>query len=114
MNRGVRKAPQSNPTITIFTIGHSNRSLKDFLQFVQAHNVTCVVDVRTIPRSAHNPQFNRETLPNELSKAGLAYEHMPGLGGLRHTTPNSINTGWRNASFRGLTTTCGPPSLRRR
>jgi uncharacterized protein (DUF488 family) len=64
--------------------------------------VECVVDVRTIPRSAHNPQFNRDTLPKELSKAGLAYEHIPGLGGLRHTTRDSVNTGWRNASFRGF------------
>jgi uncharacterized protein (DUF488 family) len=88
--------------MTILTVGHSNRSLEDFVGLLQAHGVRGLVDVRTIPRSAHNPQFNRETLPVELKKAGLAYEHMPGLGGLRHSTRDSQNTGWRNASFRGF------------
>jgi uncharacterized protein (DUF488 family) len=63
--------------------------------------VTLVLDVRTIPRSRHNPQFNRKTLPDALRAAGIAYEHMPGLGGLRHTRADSPNTAWRNASFRG-------------
>jgi uncharacterized protein (DUF488 family) len=60
-----------------------------------------VVDVRTIPRSRHNPQFNENSLPDSLKKAGIGYVHMPGLGGLRHAKHNSANTGWRNASFRG-------------
>ncbi len=96
----MEKAARS--TSLILTVGHSNRTLEDFLHLLQAHGVTRVVDVRTIPRSAHNPQYNRETLPQDLRQAGLSYEHMPGLGGLRHTTRDSLNTGWRNASFRGF------------
>lgn len=60
------------------------------------------MDVRTVPRSRHNPQFNRENLPASLEAAGILYRHMPGLGGLRHAAKDSINTGWRNASFRGF------------
>jgi uncharacterized protein (DUF488 family) len=60
-----------------------------------------VVDVRTIPRSRHNPQFNNDALPAYLAKTGLSYVHMPGLGGLRHAKHDSLNGGWRNASFRG-------------
>ena len=83
------------------TIGHSTRTLDDFIALLKAHAVAKVVDVRTIPRSRHNPQFNLETLPDSLSKAGLKYIHMQGLGGLRHSKPDSPNSGWRNASFRG-------------
>jgi uncharacterized protein (DUF488 family) len=61
-----------------------------------------VVDVRTVPRSRHNPQFNKTSLPGSLKKAGLGYVHMPGLGGLRHARRDSLNLGWRNASFRGF------------
>lgn len=85
----------------ILTIGHSTRELAAFVGLLQAHAVTCVADVRTVPRSRHNPQFNKETLPKALRGAGIAYEHMPGLGGLRRTRPDSPNTAWRNASFRG-------------
>jgi uncharacterized protein (DUF488 family) len=60
-----------------------------------------VVDVRTIPRSRHNPQFNRGALPAALRRARIHYTHMPGLGGLRHARPDSTNLGWRNSSFRG-------------
>ena len=68
---------------------------------LRAHGVGLLVDIRTIPRSRHNPQFNRETLPESLATAGIGYKHMPGLGGLRHARKDSINTGWRNDSFRG-------------
>lgn len=68
---------------------------------LKAHGVELLVDVRTMPRSRHNPQFNRETLPQSLAAAGIRYEHMPGLGGLRHARKDSINTGWKNLSFRG-------------
>lgn len=94
-------ARASSPVV-VFTVGHSNRSLENLIQLLLAHGVECVVDVRTTPRSAHNPLFNRETLSEELGKAGLGYQHMPVLGGLRHTHRDSINTGWRNASFRGF------------
>jgi uncharacterized protein (DUF488 family) len=88
--------------VPVFTIGHSTRSLREFIDLLQASSVRLVVDIRTIPRSRHNPQFNRETLPEVLRAEGIEYAHMPGLGGLRRPLPNSPNGGWRNASFRGF------------
>lgn len=85
----------------MLTIGHSNRPIEEFLRMLKAHGVETLVDVRTVPRSRHNPQFNRETLPQSLAAAGIQYEHFPGLGGLRHARKDSINTGWKNLSFRG-------------
>jgi uncharacterized protein (DUF488 family) len=85
----------------VLTIGHSNRTIEDFLGMLKAHGVQLLVDVRTVPRSRHNPQFNRETLPGSLAAEAIEYRHMPGLGGLRHARKDSINTGWRNDSFRG-------------
>lgn len=86
---------------TILTVGHSTRTLDEFVALLRAHAVTRVVDVRTVPRSRHNPQFNKDALPDSLGKIGLGYIHLPGLGGLRHAKPDSRNAGWRNASFRG-------------
>ena len=83
------------------TIGHSTRTLDGFIRLLQAHSVSRLVDVRTVPRSRHNPQFNKTSLPGSLKKAGLEYTYMPGLGGLRHAHRDSVNMGWRNASFRG-------------
>jgi uncharacterized protein (DUF488 family) len=85
----------------VMTIGHSTRTLEEFSGMLQAHGATCLVDVRTVPRSQHNPQFNKASLPRSLKKIGLRYVHMPGLGGLRHAKRDSPNAGWRNASFRG-------------
>src|SRR2546427_8894441 len=85
----------------VLTVGHSTRPIDEFIQLVRAHRVTRVADVRTMPRSAHNPQFNKTSLPRSLKEAGIGYVHMPGLGGLRHARRDSINSGWRNASFRG-------------
>lgn len=86
----------------IFTIGHSTRTLQDFIDLLKLNGVTKVIDIRTIPRSRHNPQFNMETLPESLRLAGIGYQHMPGLGGLRRPRANSPNQFWRNASFRGF------------
>jgi len=86
----------------ILTIGHSTRSLEDFLTLLKTYEVTHLVDVRTIPRSRHNPQFNEDSLPESLKAEGIRYTHRADLGGLRHTTLQSINTGWRNKSFRGF------------
>jgi len=86
----------------MMTIGHSTHSIEEFLRMLTAHGVETLVDVRTIPRSRHNPQFNRETLPETLRAAGIAYVHVPELGGLRHARRDSVNTGWRNLSFRGF------------
>ncbi len=97
---GSKKAPSS--ALVIITIGHSTHPIKEFIHILRAHKVKRVVDVRTIPRSRHNPQFNRSELSASLHSARLHYRHMPGLGGLRHARPDSLNTGWRNASFRGF------------
>lgn len=86
----------------IFTIGHSNRSLEEFIELLQLNDVQLVADVRTVPRSRYNPQFNRDTLPESLREAGIGYQHIAGLGGFRHTVSDSVNTGWRNASFQGF------------
>ena len=92
--------PPSLP-LTIWTVGHSNRPLEEFLRLLQAHGATLVVDVRKMPGSRRNPHFGRDTLPQALRQAGIGYVHMPGLGGLRRRRPDSQNTGWENASFQG-------------
>lgn len=86
----------------IYTIGHSTRSIDDFLEILHDYNIVSVIDVRTIPKSRHNPQYNEEDLRKALKRAHIGYLHCAGLGGLRHTTRASVNTGWRNASFRGF------------
>jgi uncharacterized protein (DUF488 family) len=85
----------------IWTIGHSTRPIDEFIDVLRLHGIQILVDVRTIPRSRHNPQFNTDTLALSLRNAGLRYRHFPELGGLRKPKKNSINDGWRNASFRG-------------
>jgi uncharacterized protein (DUF488 family) len=82
-------------------VGHSTRAIEEFIELLNAHGVERLVDVRTVPRSRHNPQFNRDSLPGTLQAAGIDYVHMAGLGGLRKPRPDSVNTGWRNLSFRG-------------
>lgn len=86
---------------TIFTIGHSTRPIDDFIRMLNAHGVRRIADVRTIPKSRHNPQYNGTELEASLGAAGLGYQRLEALGGLRHTTADSINGAWRNASFRG-------------
>lgn len=87
--------------LTILTIGHSTRTLDEFVELLKAYGATLVVDVRTVPRSRHNPQFNKETLPNTLKPCGIKYIHMPDIGGLRRPKHDSINLAWRNSGFRG-------------
>ena len=87
--------------LVVFTIGHSTRPIQEFTRLLKAHDVQRVLDVRTIPQSRHNPQFNRDQLSRTLHRARIHYRHMPGLGGLRHAQRVSANTGWRNVSFRG-------------
>jgi uncharacterized protein (DUF488 family) len=89
-------------TTLILTIGHSTRTLEDLIGLLQAHGVQVVVDIRTIPRSRRNPQFNQDTLPASLTESGIGYVHLKQLGGLRHPKTDSINKGWRNNSFRGF------------
>jgi uncharacterized protein (DUF488 family) len=85
----------------LWTIGHSTRPIGEFLALLTAYGIQRLVDVRTIPRSRHNPQFNIDPLAKSLKEAGLAYLHTAQLGGLRKAKKDSINSGWRNASFRG-------------
>ncbi len=87
---------------TIYTIGHSTHSIDQFIKILQAYRIELVVDVRTIPRSRHNPQFNENQLRLDLERQDIEYLHLEELGGLRHTTKTSINTGWTNLSFRGF------------
>ena len=93
--------PRERDRLTILTVGHSTRSIEEFIALLQAHGVKQLVDVRTIPRSRHVPQFNQGPLAAKLKAVGIQYAHLKELGGLRHPRKNSINTGWRNASFRG-------------
>jgi uncharacterized protein (DUF488 family) len=95
-------ARRKKPNPAVFTIGHSTRPLEEFVALLKAHGVQRVIDIRTIPRSRHNPQFNRETLGPSLRAAKIAYVHLKKLGGLRHAKPDSKNLGWHNASFRGF------------
>ncbi len=85
----------------VCTIGHSNRPLDTFLGLLRSNEVAHVLDVRTVPRSRHNPQFNQDALPASLGVVHIAYTHVPGLGGLRHARADSPNAGWHNLSFRG-------------
>lgn len=93
---------QSTSEPLVLTIGHSTRTLDEFAALLKANGVTLVADIRTVPRSRHNPQFNKDALPGALSAAGIGYVHTAGLGGLRHARVDSLNGGWRNASFRGF------------
>src|SRR5678816_3326917 len=88
--------------LVVMTIGHSTRPGKEFIQLLKAHGVKRLVDVRTVPRSRHNPQFNRAQLSPALHSARLHYTYMPGLGGFRRPRWDSLNTAWRNSSFRGF------------
>lgn len=85
----------------VCTIGHSNRSLDTFFELLRSNEIAHVLDVRTVPRSRHNPQFNLDALSASLDAVHIAYTHVPGLGGLRHARADSTNAGWRNPSFRG-------------
>ena len=85
----------------IWTIGHSTRTIDEFISFLQTNQIRLLVDVRSLPGSKRYPQFNKEALADSLGKSGIRYEHFPELGGRRRAKPGSTNTGWRNASFRG-------------
>ncbi len=89
------------PTV-VYAIGHSTRTIEDFIEILQAYSISSLVDIRTIPKSRHNPQFNEEPLQAALEAKCIAYVHLKELGGLRKAKKDSINTGWQNASFRGF------------
>ena len=93
---------RKRPDFCVFTIGHSTRPMVEFIEILQAHGVKQVIDIRTIPKSRHNPQFNSDALAVTLRDAGIGYVHLKELGGLRRARKDSVNLGWRNASFRGF------------
>ena len=86
----------------LYTVGHSARPLEEFLSTLQGFKVTILADLRKMPRSRHNPQFNGDTLAAALRERGIRYVHLEGLTGLRHPRADSPNLGWRNESFRGF------------
>ena len=86
----------------ILTIGHSTKTSSDFIELVRMHGVELIVDVRTVPRSGHNPQFNQDALMPVLAEIDVEYAHMKGLGGFRKPRPDSVNTAWHEESFRGF------------
>jgi len=98
--------------ITVLTVGHSTRTIDDFLAILAAHGVQRLVDVRTIPKSRRVPQFNSDALAASLRKHAVEYVHMKSLGGLRHAKKDSVNLGWRNASFRGYADYMGTAEFR--
>jgi uncharacterized protein (DUF488 family) len=91
-----------NAPLIVYTIGHSTRGLDEFIALLQEHGVQTLADVRTVPRSRRNPQFNQDALRESLRLVGVEYVHFPGLGGFRAARPDSPNTGWTNDSFRGF------------
>jgi uncharacterized protein (DUF488 family) len=93
--------PAAKKPLTIFTIGHSTHPIEKFIELLGSNGVKQLIDIRTIPKSRRNPQFNSDALAASLHAAKIAYVHMKDLGGLRHPRKDSINTAWRNDSFRG-------------
>jgi len=102
MDMAPQKCDETAPSLRVYTIGHSTRPITAFLEMLEAYEVELLIDVRTVPRSRHNPQFNLSELGAALECDHTRYIHMPGLGGFRHPLKGSTrNVGWRNLSFRG-------------
>lgn len=93
--------PMHWPEGAIFTLGHSTLPIERFVALLRTYGIEQLVDIRTVPRSRHNPQFNESALASSLASENIAYVHMSGLGGLRRPRKESPNAGWRNAGFRG-------------
>jgi uncharacterized protein (DUF488 family) len=98
--------------LTIWTIGHSTRSIEEFIELLRAQQIRNLVDVRHFPGSRRMPQFNSEALQDALAEHGIHYFHLVELGGRRRARPDSHNLAWRNASFRGYADYMETPSFR--
>jgi len=98
--------------LSVFTVGHSTHPIEVFIGLLQAHGIKEIADVRSIPMSRHNPQFNSVTLKESLRRAHIRYKHLKKLGGLRHSKKDSVNLGWRNASFRGYADYMAAPEFK--
>lgn len=92
---------QKSPQI-VLTVGHGTRTIEEFQGILDSYRIRCLVDVRTVPRSRHNPQFSKDALSTALEGVQIDYRHVPALGGFRHPRRDSVNDGWRNDSFRGF------------
>src|SRR5262249_51276743 len=99
--RSSAKPPVASAPLPVYTVGHSTLAIERFLALLAAYAIESVADIRTVPRSRHNPQFNSEALAESLENRGIAYVPLKALGGLRRPRPDSPNGGWRNTSFRG-------------
>jgi len=108
----VKRPPEGLPIMTVFTIGHSNRPIDAFLAALQAHAIESLVDVRRFPSSRRHPQFGQHRLMASLAAIGIHYRHAPELGGHRQPRPDSINTAWKNAAFRGYADHMETPEFR--
>jgi uncharacterized protein (DUF488 family) len=98
---GASLQDESFPEGAVFTVGHSTLPIEDFIAVLDAYGIETLADIRTVPRSRHNPQFNGDALAEALQRQGIDYVAMPGLGGLRRPRKDSPNMAWRNESFRG-------------
>jgi uncharacterized protein (DUF488 family) len=87
--------------LTVLTIGHSTRTLEEFIELLETYRINLVIDVRTVPHSRYNPQFNKEAMPANLRHSNIKYIHIPDIGGLRRPKPDSVNLAWKNTGFRG-------------
>jgi uncharacterized protein (DUF488 family) len=103
---------RARESLTIFTIGHSTLPINRFIELLNQNGVTQLIDIRTIPKSRHNPQFNFDTLAASLAAAHIRYVQLKELGGLRHARRDSANVGWRNLSFRGFADYMQTPEFR--
>jgi len=96
---------------TVYTIGHSTHTIEEFIALLKEHGIEHLADVRSIPKSRHVPQFNSDVFGPALAQAGIGYTHLKALGGRRYSRKSSINSGWRNASFRGYADYMGTPEF---
>jgi len=103
--------PEGREAPVIYTIGHSTRSLDEFVGLLNAHHVAQLGDIRTVPRSRRHPHFAIDALSASLARAGIAYRHFPGLGGLRKPRADSPNTAWRHSGFRGYADYMATPAF---
>ena len=101
MTKAAPAGERTWPEGAVFTVGHSTLPIDQFIGLLLAYGVQCLMDVRTVPKSRHNPQFNADALAASLDAAGIRYLPMQALGGLRKPRKDSPNGGWRNDSFRG-------------
>ena len=103
--------PLDRESPVVYTIGHSTRSLDQFVGLLDAHRVRQLSDIRTVPRSRRHPHFAIDALSVSLPRAGIAYRHFPGLGGLRKPRADSPNTAWRHSGFRGYADYMATPAF---